>query len=56
MEASTLQALEKEIASLKEEKERLTQHWARQEVAYKDSLKVAQKSKEEANKRLHEVG
>ena len=41
---------------MKEEKERLAHHWERQEEAYKASLKVAQKSKEEANKRLHEVG
>ena len=56
IEASNLQALEKEVASLKEENERLARHWERQEEAYKVSLKVAQKSKEEANKRLHEVG
>ena len=56
IEASALQALEKEVASLKEEKERLARHWERQEEAYKVFLKVAQKSKEEANKRLHEVG
>ena len=30
-------------------------HWGRQEDAYKTSLRVAQKAKEEANKRLHEV-
>ena len=29
--------------------------WERQEEAYKTSLRVAQKAKEEANKRLHEV-
>jgi len=51
-ELSALQALEKECASLKEEKRR----WERQEEAYKDSLKVAQKAKEEASKRLHETG
>ncbi|XP_068492114.1 uncharacterized protein [Phaseolus vulgaris] len=56
IEASNLQAVEKEVASLREEKERLARHWERQEEAYKASLKVAQKSKEEANKRLHEVG
>jgi len=56
IEASNLQALEKEVASLKEEKERLARHWEGQEEAYKVSLKVAQKSKEKANKRLHEVG
>jgi len=56
IEASTLQALEKEVASLKDEKERLAQHWARKEVAYKDSLKIGQKAKEDASKRLHEVG
>ena len=56
IEASALQALEKANASLKEEKGRLAQHWARKEGAYKDSLKIAQKAKEEASKRLHEVG
>jgi len=34
----------------------LARHWVRQEEAYKTSLRVAQKAKEEANKRLHEVG
>ena len=55
VEASAFQTLEKELASLKEEKERLATHWRRQEDAYKTSLRVAQKAKEEANKRLHEV-
>ena len=59
---SAFQALKKEVASLKEdkerlkeEKERLAAHWGRQEGAYKESLGVAQKAREEANKRLHEV-
>jgi len=56
IKASTLQALEKEVSSLKEDKERLARHWERQEEAYKTSLRVAQKAKEEANKRLHEAG
>ena len=56
IEASALQALEKENASLKEEKETLARHSARQEEAYKDSLRLAQKAKEEARKRLHEAG
>ena len=30
-------------------------HWGRQEDAYQTSVRVAQKAKEEANKRLHEV-
>ena len=55
VKASAFQALEKEVASLKEEKERLATHWGRQEDAYKTYLRVAQKAKEEANKRLHEV-
>ena len=55
VQASAFQALEKEVASLKDEKERLATHWGRQEDAYKTSLRVAQKTKEEANKRLHEV-
>jgi len=55
-ELSALQALEKECASLKEEKQTLERHWARQEEAYKDSLKEAQKAKDAASKRLHEVG
>ena len=54
-QASAFQALEKEVASLKEEKERLAALWGRQEGAYKESLRVAQKAREEANKRLHEV-
>jgi len=54
-QAFTFQALEKEVASLKEEKERLAAHWGRKEDAYKTSLRVAQKAREEANKRLHEA-
>jgi len=59
---SAFQALKKEVTSLKddkeklkEEKERLAAHWGRQDGAYKESLGVAQKAREEANKRLHEV-
>jgi len=55
VEASAFRALEREIASLKDEKERLATHWGCQEDAYKTSLRVAQKAKEEANRRLHEV-
>jgi len=55
-ELSTLQALEKEVATVKEQKEIQERHWARQEDAYKDSLKEAQKAKDVANKRLHEAG
>jgi len=55
VEASFFQVLEREVASLKDEKERLATHWGRQEDGYKTSLRVAQKAKEEANKRLHEV-
>jgi len=55
-ELSTLQALEKELASLKEQKEIQERHLARQEDTYKDSLKKAQKAKDAANKRLHEAG
>ena len=61
-QASAFQALEKEVASLKEgqeklkeQKERLAAHWGHQEGAYKESLRIAQKAREEANKRLHEV-
>jgi len=61
-QASAFQALEKEVASLKEGqeklkegKERLAAHWGCQEGAYKESLRMAQKAREEANKRLHEV-
>jgi len=50
VEASTFQALEKENASLKEEKDSLARRWEHQVEAYKVSLKVAQKSKEEASK------
>ena len=56
VEASTLQALEKENALLKEEKETLARRWGCQEEAYKDSLREAQKSKDAISKRLHEVG
>ena len=55
-ELSTLQDLEKELASLKEQKEIQECHWVRQEDAYKDSLKEAQKAKDVSNKRLHEAG
>ncbi len=55
IEVSTLQALEKKVASLIERKEKLARHWERQEDAYKTSLRVAQEAKEEASKRLHEV-
>ena len=55
-ELSALQALEKECDSLKEEKQTLVRHWTRQEEAYKDSLKEAQKAKDAASKRLHEAG
>ena len=41
VKASAFQALEKEVASLKEEKEMLATHWWRQEDAYKTSLRVA---------------
>ena len=52
IEVSALQALEKENALLKEEKCR----WERREGAHKDALRVAQKAKENASKRLHEAG
>jgi len=55
-ELSTLQALEKDLTSLKEENQTQERHWARQEDAYKDSLKEAQKAKDATNKRLHEAG
>jgi len=55
-EQSTLQALEKELATLKEQQQTHERQWARQEDAYKDSLKEAQKAKDAASKRLHEVG
>ena len=56
IEAFTLQALEKKVALQREEKETLARHWERQEEAYQTSLRAAQNAKEEANKRLHEVG
>jgi len=55
-ELSTLQSLEKELASLKEQKQIQECRWVHQEDAYKDSLKEAQKAKDVANKRLHEAG
>jgi len=48
--------LEKANASLKEEKDSLSRRWERQEEAYKDSLRLIQKAKEDASKRLHEAG
>jgi len=45
-ELSTLKALEKELASLMEQKQIHERHWARQEDAYKDSFKEAQKAKD----------
>jgi len=56
IEASAFQALEKENAVLKEEKETLSRRRERQEEAYKDSLRLIQKAKEDASNRLHEAG
>ena len=51
----TFRALEKKVASLTEEKEKLANRWGRQEEAYKATLKVSQKANEDVNKQLHEV-
>jgi len=56
IEVSAFQALEKENVMLKEEKETLSRRWERQEEAYKDSLRLIQKAKEDTSKRLHEAG
>jgi len=48
--------LEKANTSLKEEKETLVRRWERQKEAYKDFLRLIQKAKKDANKRLHEAG
>ena len=54
--ASDRQVLENELALLKEQTKTQERRWFHQEVAYQDTLKEAQKAKEEANKRLHEAG
>ena len=55
-EARALQALQQEVATLKEEKECLSRGWACQEEVYKASLKRPQEINEEARKRLHGAG
>jgi len=55
-EARTLQTLQQEVATLKEEKESLCRGWACQEEVYKASLKRAQEANEEDRKRLHGAG
>jgi len=55
-EARAIQAFQQEVATLKEEKESLSRGWARQEEAYKTSLKLAQEAKEETAKQLHAAG
>jgi len=55
-EARTLQTLQQEVVTLKEEKESLCRGWACQEEVYKASLKRAQEANEEARKRLYGAG
>jgi len=55
-ETSALQALQQEVATLKEEKESLSQGWACQEEVYKASLRSAGELNAEACKRLHDAG
>jgi len=50
-----LQALKREVATLKEEKLKLERLWEHKEDAYKTSLMETQKAKEAANLRLHEA-
>ena len=52
-EARTLQTLQQEVATLKEEKESMCRGWVCQKEVYKASLKRAQEANEEARKRLY---
>jgi len=56
IEMQTLQALKREVATLKEEKLKLAQLWEHKESAYKASLMGTQKAMEAANLKLHETG
>jgi len=55
-EMQALQALEREVATLKEEKLKLEHLWERKEDAYKTSFIEIRKAEEAANLRLHEAG
>ena len=55
-EAGAIQALQREVATLKEEKESLSRGWACQEEVYKASLRSTIEINAEACKRLHDVG
>ena len=55
IEMQALQALKREVATLKEEKLKLKRLWEHKEDAYKTSLMETQKAEEAANLRLHEA-
>ena len=56
IEMQALQALKREVATLKEEKLKLAQLWEQKKGAYKTSLVETRKAEEAANLRLHEAG
>jgi len=56
IEMQTLQALKREVATLKEEKLKLAQLWEQKKNAYKASLMETHKAMEAANLKLHEAG
>jgi len=55
IEMLTLQGLKREVATLKEEKLKLTQLWEQKENAYKASLMETQEAVEAANLKLHKA-
>jgi len=56
VEMQALQALKREVATLKEEKLKLERLWEHKEDAYKTSLMETRKAEEAANLKLHEAG
>ncbi len=56
IEMQALQALKREVATLKEEKLKFAQLWEFKEGAYKTSLVENRKAEEAANLRMHEAG
>ena len=55
IEMQALQALKREVATLKEEKLKLAPLWEHKEGAYETSLVESRKAEEAANLRLHEA-
>jgi len=56
IEMQALQALKREVATLKEEKLKLKRLWEHKEDAYKTSLMETRKAEEATNLRLHDAG